>query len=60
MVATSEDVPGWQQKLRPSSFNAETQDMIPELVLLNGVLPAGSGAVTFQLTNRQELIEVAS
>jgi len=26
-------------------------DMIPELVLLNGVLPAGSGAVTFQLTN---------
>jgi len=36
-------------------------DMIPELVLLNGVLPAGSGAVTFQLTShRQELIEVAS
>ena len=61
-VATSEDVPGLTTEAETiEALMQKLRDMIPELVLLNGVLPAGSLAVTFQLTShRQELIEVAS
>ena len=61
-VATSSDVPGLATEAETiEALMQKLRDMIPELVLLNGILPAGAGAVTFQLTShRQELIEVAS
>ena len=53
-VATSLDVPGLATEAETiEALIQKLRDMIPELVYLNGVLPAGSGDVTFQLTSHR-------
>lgn len=62
-VATSEDVLGLATEAPTiEALTAKLRVMIPELVLLNQLLPEhSSGAVNFQLTSRwEEQIEVAS
>ena len=61
-VATSDDVPG----LLTKAFTIEVltqklREIIPELIILNKIVPPDVGSITFELTShRQELIKVAS
>lgn len=61
-VATSDDVPGLVTEA--STIEVLTQklrEIIPDLIILNKIVPPDVGSITFELTShRQELIKVAS
>lgn len=61
-VATSDDVPGLVTEA--STIEVLTQklrEIIPELIILNKIVPPDVGSITFELTShRQKLIKVAS
>ena len=61
-VATSDDVPGLVTEA--STIEVLTQklrEIIPDLIILNKIVPFDVGSITFELTSdRQKLIKVAS
>jgi hypothetical protein len=61
-VATSFDVPLATEATTIEILTQKLQQMIPELIVLNQLLPPNyMGSITFELTcHRQELIKVAS
>ncbi|MEC4984303.1 MAG: DUF1902 domain-containing protein [Oscillatoria sp. PMC 1068.18] len=62
-VATSEDVPGLVTEAETiESLTSKLRQMIPELMLLNNIVPANyQGAIAFELiSHRQEMIEVVA
>ena len=62
-VATSDDIPGLATEADSlDALQLKLREMVPELLLLNHVLPADyRGTISFEVTShKQETVEVAS